>query len=843
MYDIRKKFGLGDLVTASDLFENAVDAGVLNPNSNSLQDFDSFVVTNPDLVDEGIDVSGLRTTTDTSPYLLGNIPDYGGIQYEAYNPNRLSDLMRLYSGGFPTTDTAQIPGAIDTLVDTSGGGQDLATSDVGTGETGMGDLDGLTQSGTFAGQPTFTTTPGTTVDNITGDITNADGTYAGNIVDEVALTGAAPSGITGDPIDVGIPDNESGFVDPLGTMSGAPVVGDFSEPTTGTISDDRLNEVIGGQPMAAGPFDYLQEQTPLSQVQVPGLDYSQAAIDAERLAGYTPSFGTVNELTDDPTMQETISNAFTSARQGIGDLATASVDKIQEVGQSIANTIGGIYNGVDQTISVFGREINVPATLAGIAASQVVGAPINIAFGLAKAIGGTLPQSDPINAAVKTGLQDKGYEFDDIGRLTTGPMAGYSVESAFGDIAQATQERIDNIENRTAPQTTASIEKVEELYDFLGDVTTVKAAATAPQEDIDAISEDYGAALDNTSSIEDIAQDLATQQSIADLTETNIMDEFAPNDIQATDPSLDIPDRERGQDTGSTSTDPSLDIPDRERGQDTGSSSVGGTGTSAAADTSQGETGYGSCFIAGTKVTMSDGTLKNIENIVVGDKVKGHKNDNEVIKLDPTLLGDRKLYSFNNKHYFFTSEHPFMTEEGWKSIKPEKTKERDGVELYEQLKGELKVGDKLVTNKGLIEITDIKSKEINKPDMPLYNFNVSNDNSYIADGYVVHNKGGGSSKIVCTMMNEAYGFGSFRNKIWLRHSKDLAPEYQKGYHKIFLPLVKLSKNNKVLKTMLEHIAVHRTIDIRQESRGKVHLLGRVYRKILEPICYFVGKHG
>ena len=92
------------------------------------------------------------------------------------------------------------------------------------------------------------------------------------------------------------------------------------------------------------------------------------------------------------------------------------------------------------------------------------------------------------------------------------------------------------------------------------------------------------------------------------------------------------------------------------------------------------------------------------------------------------------------------------------------------------------------------------------------------------------------------MMNESYGFGSFRNKIWLRHSKNLAPEYQKGYHKIFLPLVKLSKNNKVLKIMLEHIAVHRTIDIRQESRGKVHLLGRVYRKILEPICYLVGKY-
>ena len=103
------------------------------------------------------------------------------------------------------------------------------------------------------------------------------------------------------------------------------------------------------------------------------------------------------------------------------------------------------------------------------------------------------------------------------------------------------------------------------------------------------------------------------------------------------------------------------------------------------------------------------------------------------------------------------------------------------------------------------------------------------------------NKGGG--KIVCTMMNETYGFGSFRNKIWLKHSKGLAPEYQKGYHKLFLPLVKIAKTNKVVRKILEHIAVHRTIDIRQESRGKTHLLGRIYRKILEPICYLVGKHG
>ena len=68
----------------------------------------------------------------------------------------------------------------------------------------------------------------------------------------------------------------------------------------------------------------------------------------------------------------------------------------------------------------------------------------------------------------------------------------------------------------------------------------------------------------------------------------------------------------------------------------------------------------------------------------------------------------------------------------------------------------------MVTDKGLIEITNIKSKEINKPNMPLYNFNVSNDNSYIADGYVVHNKGGNSnSGGGCVIATHAVNSGAF----------------------------------------------------------------------------------
>ena len=99
-------------------------------------------------------------------------------------------------------------------------------------------------------------------------------------------------------------------------------------------------------------------------------------------------------------------------------------------------------------------------------------------------------------------------------------------------------------------------------------------------------------------------------------------------------------------------------------------------------------------------------------------------------------------------------------------------------------------------------------------------------------------------KIVCTMMNESYGFGSFRNKIWLAQSRNLAKEYEIGYHTLFLPLVKYAKQkgfmNNIVKKVLEHIAIHRTIDIRKQKYNKVDVLGRTYRTILEPLCYITG---
>ena len=109
--------------------------------------------------------------------------------------------------------------------------------------------------------------------------------------------------------------------------------------------------------------------------------------------------------------------------------------------------------------------------------------------------------------------------------------------------------------------------------------------------------------------------------------------------------------------------------------------------------------------------------------------------------------------------------------------------------------------------------------------------------------------GGGTSsggKIVCTMMNERYGFGSFRNKIWMKFHESHGPEYQKGYHAIFLPLVKIAKGegkiNTAVRKVLEHMGRHVTADMFKIMKGKKRdTLGRIYRAIFEPACHIIGK--
>jgi hypothetical protein len=105
--------------------------------------------------------------------------------------------------------------------------------------------------------------------------------------------------------------------------------------------------------------------------------------------------------------------------------------------------------------------------------------------------------------------------------------------------------------------------------------------------------------------------------------------------------------------------------------------------------------------------------------------------------------------------------------------------------------------------------------------------------------------GGGGGKIICTMMNESYGFGDFRNKLWLEQSRRLDPAIERGYHTIFLPVIAFAKGDgwmsRMARKIMEHGARHRTADIWKQKRGKRDRIGQAYRLVFEPICYVVGK--
>ena len=108
--------------------------------------------------------------------------------------------------------------------------------------------------------------------------------------------------------------------------------------------------------------------------------------------------------------------------------------------------------------------------------------------------------------------------------------------------------------------------------------------------------------------------------------------------------------------------------------------------------------------------------------------------------------------------------------------------------------------------------------------------------------------GGGSAdkkeKIVCTEMYRQTQLDDWQRtiKLWyLFQKKYLSKTHQKGYHFLFKPFVKGMQKSNMLTSIGRHFAQERTKDIKHIMYGtKFSLLGRVYRIILEPICFVVG---
>ncbi|MBI5200375.1 MAG: hypothetical protein HY925_02210 [Elusimicrobia bacterium] len=132
---------------------------------------------------------------------------------------------------------------------------------------------------------------------------------------------------------------------------------------------------------------------------------------------------------------------------------------------------------------------------------------------------------------------------------------------------------------------------------------------------------------------------------------------------------------------------------------------------------------YHRCFVAGTQISMADGTYKNVEDVKPGDKV--FSSDENGKKIISTVTDRYKsewdsFYQINGSNGV-TGPHLFMANGKWTRV------------------DELKVGDKLVDEKGNpVEITKIVKRPGPVDIFPLFVENPPSN--YFAEGVLVHNK-------------------------------------------------------------------------------------------------------
>lgn len=150
----------------------------------------------------------------------------------------------------------------------------------------------------------------------------------------------------------------------------------------------------------------------------------------------------------------------------------------------------------------------------------------------------------------------------------------------------------------------------------------------------------------------------------------------------------------------------------------------------------------GCCFPAGTKITMADGTIKNIENIRIGDKIlaydpsKGRFYTWRVKTIGRPL---RPLMTINNGLVKSTIDHPFYVkkatgETGWAAYYVENAEK--AITFSGKL-FKMEIGDKLFTSdKKWIEISNI---EFDPEPVQTYNLlSYSGTKTYFANNLLVY---------------------------------------------------------------------------------------------------------
>lgn len=182
------------------------------------------------------------------------------------------------------------------------------------------------------------------------------------------------------------------------------------------------------------------------------------------------------------------------------------------------------------------------------------------------------------------------------------------------------------------------------------------------------------------------------------------------------------------------------------------------------------------CFRAGTLITTDKG-YKDIKDIVKGDMVLTHKNRFRKVVL-PMVTKSDKIYEVNiqgNIKTHVTEEHPYYVRKMFNNqlSKPDWVKVKDlsdgdfvGMpELSDDLTSVSDVVWAKYLSKTLLDITDT-----------VYNFEVEEDNSYVANNCIVHNCQGFS------FAGKQLNFNDPRSKLFfeyvdiLNHIKEVNPK-------------------------------------------------------------------
>jgi hypothetical protein len=164
-----------------------------------------------------------------------------------------------------------------------------------------------------------------------------------------------------------------------------------------------------------------------------------------------------------------------------------------------------------------------------------------------------------------------------------------------------------------------------------------------------------------------------------------------------------------------------------------------------------GGTGTGCCFDPNARVLMTGESWKRICEVAVGDEVVGRDGIiNKVTGVKTTTVGNRKMMKFVDAGFYSTDDHLFLTESGWKTWRPDRLVEEDRPNLaflsLDNLSSPIGNGDVLVLHEGNKAYSSIEVVEVDfVPDFVVYDLHLDGDNTYVVEGFVVHNCGDGGT--------------------------------------------------------------------------------------------------